>query len=164
MSASTSVLSVILMMAQVPSPDVPLSPATAPSGPVVGPTARGERRAVGFTVAGVAAMFVGAGLWGAMVQGLVSGADDRRDYAAIAAEVNEAPRAPTADERWWLDYHGRNGRASNVQAVACGVLAGAFTAAGAALLGRAGVLRRRAHEVHPLALIRGAGVGWRLQF
>jgi hypothetical protein len=124
MSASSLVLTVALMAAQVPSPSVPLSPATAPHEPLVAPRASGERRVLGFTVAGTAAMVVGAGLWGVMVQGLVSGAGDTRDHAAIAAEVNEAPRMPTADERWWLDYHARFGRASNVQAVACGVLAG----------------------------------------
>jgi hypothetical protein len=160
----TILLAAALTVTQVPAPTTALTPADAPP---TDPTPRRThllRRAEILGWTGAAALILGAGFLTYSIASMAGGSQKAERYNALVDEVNLVPRPLLADERAHLDRIYRDGKAENRNAILCGVTAGVFTVIGAALLGRARVLRRSARDIGPLVLPRGLGVGWRVQF
>lgn len=157
-------LAAALTFAQVPAPTAPLTPADAPPSAPTPQRSHLLRRARTLDIAGATVLIVSAGFWSFTISAMVGGNRNANRYNEIAAEVNLVPRPLDEHERDQLASITRNGVADNRYAIAGGVTAGVLTVIGAALLGRARLLRRSARKMTPLVLPRGLGVGWHLQF
>jgi hypothetical protein len=164
MTPSIYLLTAALLTAQVPSPGAPLTPADAP--PAASPSLRLQliKRADTSFIVGISTLSLGGIFWGLMLGGLIRGARDARSVNAIIATANQDPRPLTALEQQQVDLYRLTGRRNNLYAVAGGVTAGVLTVIGVVFLGRVPALRRRTADISPLAVPRGFGLGWRLQF
>jgi len=161
---TTLLLAAALTIAQVPAPTAALTPADAPPTDPAPQRTLLLRRAEILGWTGASALILGAGFFTFAIASMVGGNHKADRYNALVDEANLAPRPLLDDERRHLDRIYRDGKAENRNAILCGVTGGVFTVIGAALLGRARVLRRSARNISPLVLPRGLGVGWHVQF
>lgn len=162
MITTTSLLAALLV-AQAPSPSISLTPRDASSMPPPH-RARLLERAWKLRLVGVCALISSGGFLFMMLDGLVTGAQDAHDHDFVVADANRDMRPLYPFEREVADNFIELGQQANRIAIAGGATAGVVALVGVAFLGRAHVLRHKAAGLGPLALPRGFGVGWRLQF
>lgn len=150
MTAPTCLLALSLLVASVPSPHTPITPASMPPPPAVRSHAEARRLADRLTISGSAVLIASGAGWGLMLSGMALGAYDRRRHNELVDTINAADRPPRPSERAQLVHHDRQGARANTNAIAGAILTAAMTIVGAALLGRGLVLKKRQGRLAPL--------------